>query len=349
MDQPQRRRPQPLTWIDFAIGAAAGLFVAESPFTPDDTGPSLAIGTVAAAYYLWYRSAHPRQSLPGAARDLRTAAVESIRAIPWFVWPALAAWGLVFAPTLAWMYNRWTGSFWHNNHSMIVAGLILFMARGALRRTRDAPWDLSLWGLPLLAVGLLLAVADASMEGRQVASIGLVVTLPGMSLLFLGRTRTRALRLPLAMSLFLIPVPSLIANHLFLRSVTADWTLAMLHALGISASRYFSQIETPEHVFIVSEACSGFSTLIAAVSLSFFLVAACRSPLRRVALFASIVPLTLAANTLRVLMLVVMSMLFGIELLDTVLHEASGVVTFIVVISALFVIADRPKITEAFG
>lgn len=334
---------------DLAVGVALGAVVAESPFTPNETGPSLAIGTLAAAYYLWYRSTHPPQTLPGAARSLRQSASDLLRSVPWMTWAAIVAWLVVFAPTVSWMYDRWTGSFWHNNHSMIVAVLIVILTRGALRRERNAEYDVTLWGLPLLAVGLLLAIADATMLGQQLASIGLVISLPGMVLLLLGRRRFRALRLPLAMSIFLIPLPSLIANHLFLRSVTADWTLVLLHLFGVRASLYYSQLETPEHVFLVSEACSGFSTLVAAVSLSFFLFAACRSTPRRIALVASILPLTLVANTLRVLLLVFLSMAFGVELLDTSLHEASGVVTFVFVIGTLFLIADRPKITESFG
>jgi len=349
VEQSKPRSAERLTPIDFGVGIVVGVLAAESPFTPNETGPSLAIGVVAAAYYIWYRSAHPRQSLPSAARNLRESWLRWLRGIPVVVWPAIGIWIAVFAPALVWMYERWTGSFWHNNHSMIVAVLVALLARGALRKEKDAPYDVSLWGLPLLAAGLLMAIADASMEGQQLASIGVVVSLPGMVLLFLGKQRFRALYLAFAMSIFLIPVPSLIANHLFLRSVTADWTLVLLHLLGVRASLYFSQLETPEHVFIVSEACSGFSTLVAAVSLSFFLVAACRSKPRRIALLLSILPLTLAANTVRVLLLVLMSMAFGVELLDTALHEMSGVVTFVVVISTLFLIADRPKITEAFG
>ena len=103
------------------------------------------------------------------------------------------------------------------------------------------------------------------------------------------------------------------------------------------------------NVFIVSEACSGFSTLVAAVSLSFFLFATCHSRVRKGVLLLSILPLTLAANTLRVLLLVLLSMAFGVELLDTAMHEGSGVITFVVVIGTLFWIADRPQITKAFG
>jgi exosortase len=348
VEQTKPRRVHRVTLSDLAVGLGLGFVVAESPFTPNETGPSLAIGAIAAAYFLWYRGTHPQQTLPGAARGLGAGALRGLRAVPLTSWAAIAAWVAVFSPTMLWMYDRWTGSFWHNNHSMIVAVLIGILTRGALSRERHADYDVTLWGLPLLACGLLLLVADANTPGQQLASIGLVVTLPGLALLLLGKQRARALRLPLSMSIFLIPLPSLIANHLFLRSVTADWTLALLHLFGVRASLYYSRLETPDHVFIISEACSGFSTLVAAVSLSFFLFAACPSRPRRIALLLSILPLTLAANTVRVVLLVFLSMTFGVELLETSLHEASGVVTFVFVIGTLFWIADRPKITEAF-
>ena len=79
-----------------------------------------------------------------------------------------------------------------------------------------------------------------------------------------------------------------------------------------------------------------------------FLFAACASPVRRIALIASILPLTLAANAVRVLLLVFLSMNIGIGILDTALHEASGVFTFVFVIGSLFLIAGRPQISEAF-
>jgi exosortase len=336
------------TRSDLALGAILGAAVAESPFTPNEIGPSLAIGVLVAAYFLWYRTTHRAQTVPGAARDRREDALRRLREVPVVAWAALVGWLAIFAPTLLWMYDKWTGSFWHNNHSMMVAVLIVVITHGTLRRHRDSEYDVSLWGLPLVAMGFLFALTDIGVHGQQLASIGFVISLPGMVLLLLGKQRLRALHLPLAMSIFLVPVPSLVANHLFLRSVTADWTLVLLQELGVRASLYYTQIETPDHTFIVSEACSGFSTLVAAVSLSFFLFAACRSTPRRIALMLAILPLTLAANTLRVLILVIASMNFGVEMLDTAMHEGSGVATFVIVIASLFWIAGRPKITEAF-
>ena len=333
---------------DYLLALILGGLVAESPFTPNEQGPSLAIGFAAAAYFLWHRSRHPGNSLLGDARRVGDDTMRRLRSVPWPAWASLVLWCALFFPTLTWMFARWTGSFWHNNHSMIVAVMIVILARGALRRTRGQQYDVTLWGLPLLAAGLVLLVAEAGMGGHELGSLGFVLTLPGLALLLLGKTRFLALRLPLAMSVFLIPMPSLIASHLFLRSITAEWTLELLHLFGIRASLYYSRLETTDHTFIVSEACSGFSTLVAAVSLSFFLFAACRSRARRIALIASIVPLTLVANAIRVLLLVLLSMSVGIEVLDTAMHEGSGVLTFVFVIGALFLIAGRPQINEAF-
>ena len=62
----------------------------------------------------------------------------------------------------------------------------------------------------------------------------------------------------------------------------------------------------------------------------------------------SFVPLALAANVLRVLILVLMGHWGNLSLLDTALHEASGVASFAVIIAALFFLADRQTLRNAF-
>ena len=335
---------------DLAVAIGIGGLLAESPFTPDDTGPSIAIGTVAALLVLWYRSTRPEQSLPDTAKQITGGFVRRLLRVPVLVWLCLAVWLAIFTPTLRWMYSQWTGSFWHNNHSLIIAVLMGLLTAATLRREarRGTPYDVSAWGFALVLAGVGLAVLDAGTRTHQVASIGLVLSLPGLVLLLLGKRRLRALALPLSMGVFLVPLPSLIANHLYLRSITAQWTHWLLQSLGLRASLYHAQIELSNHLFNVSEACSGFSTLVAAIALSLFLISLCRSPARRTAVLLAIVPLTLAANTVRVVLLVFLTLSFGSEILDTAVHEASGVATFVIVIGGLFVIADRPSVIEAF-
>lgn len=342
------RKSYPVTWLDVAVGLFSGFLLGESPFTPHATGPKLAIAIITAGLYVWRKSTRPPRPALDSANDAKTATKRFVESLPPLVWVALATWLALFAPTLDWMYARWTGSFWHNNHSMIIAVLIVLQTRATLRREANKPLDPSLWGLPLLAAGLILALADSGMRTQQLASIGFVLTLPGMSLLLLGRHRTAKLWVPLAMSVFLVPMPSLISNHTFLRMVTTDGVLELLHLFGISASLFYAQIEIPGTSFSVTEACSGFATLVAGFSLGLFVLSACPSPTRRIVVLLSILPLTVATNTLRVFLLVLLSMWFGVDILDTMAHEASGIATFIVVIGSMFVIAGRPAIREAF-
>ena len=74
------------------------------------------------------------------------------------------------------MYDRWTGSFWHNNHSMIVAVLIGILTRGALSRERHADYDVTLWGLPLLACAADPPQAQSIPVGDTRPNIVLVMT-----------------------------------------------------------------------------------------------------------------------------------------------------------------------------
>ena len=342
------RKSYPVTWLDFGVGILAGFLVGESPLTPSSAGPKLAIGAVTAGLYVWWKNSRPRQSTLDTAGNIWAAVLKGLRSLPVSVWLCLIAWLSFFASTLAWMYARWTGSFWHNSHSMIIAVLIVLLTRATLKREADQPAEGSLWRLPLLLFGLVLGLADSGTGSQLIASVGFAVSVPALALLLLGVHRFKRLWLPLTMTVFLIPMPSLIANHTFLREVTAEGVLFLLQSLGVNASLYFSRIELPGNVFIVSEACSGFSTLVAAISLSLFLVAACTSPARRLAVVLAILPLTLAANTLRVLLLVLISMIAGIDVLDTMAHEGSGVLTFVVVIGSLFLIAGKPPIAEAF-
>ena len=65
-------------------------------------------------------------------------------------------------------------------------------------------------------------------------------------------------------------------------------------------------------------------------------------------MLALIVPLSLVSNSTRCVLLVFFTNALGTEILDTMAHEASGVVTFVVVIAVLFALAGRPRFQEAF-
>jgi exosortase len=329
---------------DLVSGALIAVLLALSPLTPNEWGISFAIGAAMGAVWVAYRS-YARRSSVSAATAPQSLSVE----LTWFGAACLAAWAIAFAPTWVWMYREWTGSVWQNNHGIFIPVIMVLLARSALRRDRGGPEEASAWGLPIVALGLALALVDSASSTRYLAAIGLVITLPGLSLLLLGRRRTRMLGPVWLISIFMLPLPTTAFHQVALRNWTAAAATPLIQSIGLSALREQTVITLPNSMFIVGDACSGFATLYSSIAVAVFMACFCRSPWRRVMLLALAAPLALAANVLRAFVLVLLGALGDVSLLDTALHEASGVAAFFLVLVVLYRFSDQQRLQEAFA
>jgi exosortase len=319
---------------ELALATLAGVVFTVSPFTPNELAPAAAGGFLVGAGILGWRlrPASPVwQEAPESSFRLRREHVPAIAT------PLLCL--AVFAPTLHWMYLEWTRSIWSNEHGLFVPFAMAWLARNTLRGD-DGPAESSAWGLLPLAGGLALAAADANAQSHYLAALGLVMALPGLSLLLLGTRRTRALRVPLLLGILLVPIPYTVGTPLVLRTLTASGVLPLLHMLGFPAVREGTQLILPRQNFLVADACSGVATLYASVASAMVLAALSTSRWRGGALILSAPILAIAANVVRVTLLVLLAHIFGTELLDTAMHEASGVATFAAVLVILLAIAN---------
>lgn len=320
---------------ELALAATAGLVFAVSPFTPNELPHAAALGLLLGVGVLAWRLR------PGSPlwREAPAVPVRLERA-HWLAGLTGLLCLAVFAPTLQWMYLEWTRSVWSNEHGILVPFAMAWMARNALRGD-DGPPETSAWGFVPLVSGLALAVVDASAQTRYVAAVGLLLTLLGLSLLLLGARRTRILRVPLLLGILLIPIPYTLGTPLVLRTITASGVLPLLHLLDMAAVREGTLLVLPRQSFLVADACSGVATLYASLAVALVLAALSASLWRRIVLITVAPLLAIGANVVRVTILVLIGELLGASLLDTALHEASGVATFLVVLVTLIFIAGR--------
>jgi exosortase len=86
----------------------------------------------------------------------------------------------------------------------------------------------------------------------------------------------------------------------------------------------------------VADACSGFSTLYAAIAVAALTAYSTPSTARRVLVVASAVPLAIGANLLRVIFLVLLVVWQGDAILDTFIHPLSGMATFALALPIIF-------------
>lgn len=283
---------------------------------------------------------------PGLAREARLATSQvagRVRSpqLVHAVW--IAAFLVLAAPTLAFLWEKWTRNIWYNGHGLLMPFILAFVGADALRRrgvTREEP---SAWGFAFLVPALALLAIDSAIHTQLLSAFALLVALPGFSLLLLGPQRTRALAFPFAVSFLSLPIPAAFLErlHLVLRHLTASGTDWVLQALGFSVFVDGTVMHLPGGTLLVAEECSGFSALYAAVTIALVLAYMTRSPRRRVVILLAAFPLALLCNVMRIVALAIMAEWYGYDLLDTPLHVMSGYVSFVLTLAILFLFAER--------
>jgi exosortase len=250
---------------------------------------------------------------------------------------------LLVAPTLGFLWEKWTRNVWYNGHGIFVPVLVGFLAYHALRRSpvREEPG--SAWGFALVVPGLLMIAVDSAIRTQLLAAVGLLVCLPGLALLLLGPARTRVLLFPCLLAFFMLPIPAgfKVVIHGFLRRFTAEQSANVLELLGQPALAEGTLLFLPHGTFRVVEECSGFSALYAAVTIALVLAYLSDSKLRRVVLLLAPWPLAMACNVARIVILALLAESQGFAILDTSVHVLSGYATFLATLALLFLLAEH--------
>ncbi len=188
-----------------------------------------------------------------------------------------------------------------------------------------------LWiGVSVLVYLLALAIGDVSLIGLvAVATVCLVV------LALRGAEWLRTLCFPLAYLLFMVPLPPdwvspVIVRLQLLMSSLAVW---ILQEAGIAIYREGNVLMLPgDRNLFVAEACSGITSLITLIPIGVFIAYFTQSRFsRRLVLVASVLPIALAGNLLRVLLTVEVAIWGDVELATQgPLHEWAGIGTYVI-------------------
>lgn len=260
----------------------------------------------------------------------------------------------VYWPTMYWLGHRWSLGVWFHTHGWAVppiAGWLIWMR---LKDTDRLPRDASAWGFAFLIPAVLLQVLDALLRFELLSAVSLVLVIPGLSLLFLGRARTRRIWFGLFFLVFAVPIPLFVVRkvHMVLRHIAAVGTENIL-ALGYEVQREGTLLEVGPESIQIADACSGFATLMALTMAGMLLVYLTPSSLRRkLAVIALVFPIAALANVVRCVLLTMLVLAFGTDILHTFLHPLSGVVTFILALgllqlAMLLIMPKAPKPAEA--
>lgn len=257
-------------------------------------------------------------------------------------WPALLALAcaVAYIPTvMSLMEGPWQTEQEGHGPMIIAASLWLaWQARGAVARapSRSSPaagWSLLLGGLALMFVARTQGVLT-------VETFSLLIVICGCVLLLGGSPKLYALAFPIGFLVFAVPMPDWLIDSVTvpLKVWISDAVTRCLYAADYPVAQNGVMVMIGNYQLMVKDACSGMNSIFALSAIGVFYAYAFRwsDKIRGALLIAAIIPITIVANFLRVLSLVLIAFYGGVDLLDGPLHELTGLALFVVAVVLLF-------------
>jgi exosortase B len=203
-------------------------------------------------------------------------------------------------------------------------------------------------GWPIFIAGLLLYVVGRSQNIILFELGSLIWLLLGIGLILLGARSVKVVWFPLFFMLFMIPLPGVIVVALTMPMKMAVSYVAeqILYTLGYPIARSGVILQIGQYQLLVADACAGLHTLFTLESLGLLYLNLVRheSVIRNLTLAILIVPISFAANVIRVMVLTLITYHFGDEMGQGFLHGFAGMVLFL---SALLLIIGADALTRA--
>jgi exosortase C (VPDSG-CTERM-specific) len=256
----------------------------------------------------------------------------------------------VFARPLLMLISYVAGSELHSYVLLVpfVSAYLLYLRRDQLPKKYSTDLLLTLVSL---AAGIGLSAYTQSLEvSAQAPAINTRIVLLTLSFLcclaaggffFFGRGWMRSAAFPLAYLIFMVPMPDAMADALETASkyASAEVTNLLLSLSGTPFLRAGLIFQLPNITIKVAQECSGirsswvlFITSILAANL--FL----KTPWRRLALVAFVIPLAIFRNGFRILVIGLLCVNVGPQMIDSPIHRRGGPVFFALSLIPLFLL-----------
>ena len=247
----------------------------------------------------------------------------------------------IYYPTFVWMVDRWMAKEGYYSHGFLVplvCLVLVWMKRKQLQDLRRNPQDAG-YGLGLIIAGVGIHLISMWWRIHFTSAFSMIIVLAGLVLYFFGRGVLRKLFFPIAFLIFMVPLPLVaIANiSLKLKLFVAQAATIVVNRLGMPAVKDGSMILMRNSYIEVGAPCSGLKSLISLLALSaVFAYLIKGSYLKKSMLFLAAVPIAILSNMFRIVLLCVISEIYGMKVGLGFFHDFSGFLVFAIALILLF-------------
>jgi exosortase B len=264
-----------------------------------------------------------------------------------FVGALAASFFVAYLPT----YLKLAGGAWrteqegHGPLIMLAAAWLAWQQRHRIRAIEFKPAPIAGWIILLLSL-LMMAVT----RSQDIAMVEVATQIPvllGCLLIVGGWPLARVFAFPLAFLIFSIPPPTwlLDAFTVPLKVWISDIVSDLLYNLGYPVAQNGVMIMIGSYELMVKDACSGMNSIFALSAIGVFYVHEFVGDnlIRKLVLLLSIIPITIAANIFRVVTLVLGAYYLGVDTIEGLFHDVTGISLFVFAL-LLFFLLDRALI-----
>ena len=224
-----------------------------------------------------------------------------------------------------------------NAHGPIVLAVSLWLLH---RKWVELGLDVSaprehatLGGWLLVALALVIYGLGRTLQIIQAESASFIMLVMGMAVLLFGADILRSTWFPFFFMLFMVPLPGAFVDPVTMpmKTVVSVMAEAVMHAAGYPVARVGVILYVGQYQMLVADACAGLRTLftLEALGLLYLNLVRYQSLGRNVGLALLIVPISMAANVIRVVALCLVTYYLGDEAGQGFLHEFAGFVLFL--------------------
>src|SRR5882757_7386566 len=258
------------------------------------------------------------------------------------LWPALLVGSFLaaYAPSvLSLIDGPWQTEQEGHGPLIIAAALwLVWQSREKLKATLISPAPVLGW--TALLAGLVLMFLGRTQGVLPVEVLSVIPVIVGCVLVSAGWPMLRALAFPIGFLLFAVPAPdwAIDAATVPLKVFISDLVTRVLYAAGYPIAQNGVMIMIGSYQVLVKDACSGMNSIFALSAIGVFYVYVFRwnTKIRGLLILAAIVPITIVANFIRVLSLVLFAYYGGIDAVEGTLHDLTGIGLFVVAVALLF-------------
>ena len=244
---------------------------------------------------------------------------------------------------IAWMVHRWNGGGGNLSHGYLIP---LVSAWAIWRRRRElitAPKTAYPPALALIIMALLVHLAGYRTQLTRLSILSMVFLSWAIPLYVYGKGVARLLVFPCSYLLFCIPLSFLNTITVPLRLLASQVAAFLLNGIGIPAVSRGTAIFSAAaggFDFDVADACSGLRSLLAMTALTaVYAWYSQRGLWRQWILFLSAVPLAMAGNVLRIVIIALIAVGFGQDAAIHVYEKFSGMIVFVAAVSLMVAVA----------